>query len=124
MKRWSRRALVALLVATFGLAIAALYSAIVPGWPTGKLLGTAATLAQLAGVVQLDVTEFWDRVITPYFDEEKYPFGPPSYITRQIIDNPEAPIRMSIRATLFTRSITGFWLIVGGTFFSAVAIWI
>jgi len=48
-------------------------------------------LATAAGVVQLEVSGLFQKIMDVYGDEEKYPYGPPSHITRQIIDNPDRP---------------------------------
>ncbi len=59
-----------------------------------------------------------------YGNEEKYPYGPPSHITRQIIDNPDTPIRNLIRQHAYAEKRTGFLLIVFGGLMQLMAIWI
>ncbi|QLA80630.1 MULTISPECIES: hypothetical protein [unclassified Acidovorax] len=88
-----------------------------------KWLGSAGLLATLAGVVQLEVSGFFDKIMQEYGDEEKYPYGPPSRITREIIDNPDTPTRTWLRNMLFFRVRTGFWLIVLGTLVQVGAVW-
>lgn len=81
----------------------------------GKWFNTAGGLAISAGIVQLKVSGFFSRVIEHYADEKKYPFGPPSYITREIIDNPDKPVLMWFRDVFFFKEETAFWLALLGT---------
>jgi hypothetical protein len=79
----------------------------------GKWVNSAGLLFDVSGVVQLHISGLFDDILGRYGDEEKYPFGPPSHITRRIIDNPDRPIRMWIRTHLFFEANTGFiccWL--------------
>jgi hypothetical protein len=49
-----------------------------------KWLGTEGLIATVSGVVQLEVSGFFDKIMEEYGNEEKYPYGPPSRITREI----------------------------------------
>jgi hypothetical protein len=66
-----------------------------------KWVSSASVLFGLAGVVQLEISGLFERVFNEYNDEQKYPGGPPSRITRIIIDNPNTPIRTELRNLLF-----------------------
>ncbi|PZQ96718.1 MAG: hypothetical protein DI533_14095 [Cereibacter sphaeroides] len=57
-------------------------------------------------------------------DEEKYPYGPPSHITRRIIDNPDRPIRTAVRNYLFFEPNTGARLAVASIVIALMATWI
>lgn len=78
----------------------------------------------MAGVVQLHVSGLFDQIISEYSDEEKYPFGPPSYITRRIIDDPDAPIRSWLGSFVFLQANTGFYLLLAGFAFQLVGTWV
>jgi len=91
---------------------------------SGKCFSTAGLLAALAGFIQLDVSGFFDVVMREYDNAKKYNFGPPSYITREIIDNPDEPIRTALRNALFFNRHTGFYLIVGGTVLQVIGNWL
>lgn len=127
MKKFERQLLQLLLVLACCSLVAALaslsdvYPESAPS--TSVLFGTAGLLAALSGFVQLDVTDFFGGLMREYGDDEKYPYGPPSRITRQIIDNPDRPIRTLIRNTLFFRPRTGFLLVCFGTALQIVSLW-
>ena len=72
-----------------------------------RWISTSSVLIGLAGVVQLEISGLFERWIEKYGDEEKY-YGPPSHITREIIDNPGSPIRTRLRNTAFLDKRTGF----------------
>lgn len=91
--------------------------------PAAKLLNSAAALLGLASVLQLKLSGWFDAVLAEYADVEKYPYGPPSAITRQIIDNPDAPIQTAIRNFLFFDAETGFKLGVVSLAVALIAAW-
>lgn len=127
-KSLERKLLVALLAATFAATVTALLS-LLPCIQLGSatssdLFATAGLLAALTGFVQIDVTGFFEKLIEHYSNETEYPFGPPSRITRQIIDNPDRPIRTAIRNHLYFRPGTGFWIVIGGTALQIIALWV
>lgn len=94
------------------------------GTTGGKWFASSGLLATAAGVVQLEVSGLFQKIMDVYGDEEKYPYGPPSYVTRQIIDNPDRPLRTWVRNICFFDIRTGFWLIIGGTLVQVVAVWL
>ena len=77
----------------------------------------------LAGIVQLEISGLFERIIDKYGDVEKYPSGPPSHITRKIIDNPDTPIRTYVRNLPFYELKTGFRLIVIGCALQLAGVW-
>lgn len=56
-------------------------------------------------------------------DEEKYPFGQPSHVTREIveIDNPDRPFMRLVRNFVFVEAETGFKLGVASLIVAAAA---
>ena len=124
MKRFERSAFIALLLLTVRAAAIGLY-AILSMQPNGsKWIASPGLLATVAGVVQLEVGGLFERIIERYGNEEKYPYGPPSYITREIIDNSDRPFDMWLRGICFFNIKTGLWLIVVGTLVQAIAVWL
>jgi hypothetical protein len=103
-------------------ALCCVVFAFYPG-PRGKWFSSAGLMFDIAGIVQLDIGGLWEKVMEMYGDVTKYPGGPPSNITRRIIDDPDRPIRTWLRNTLFFETRTGFRLIVVGFFFQLAGTW-
>lgn len=118
MKPYSRIAFVCLLAAAVFSLVMAYFG------NTGKWLTSAGLLFDIAGIVQLEISGLFDEILEEYGDDEKYPYGPPSHITRQIIDNPDTPIRTWLRNTAFFDRRTGFKLIVVGFAFQFAGAWL
>lgn len=124
MKRFERFAFAIFLLASVAAFASGLYLALGMHAHANKWLASAGLLLTIAGVFQLDISGLFDKIVDHYGDEQKYPGGPPSYITRQIIDNPDSPVRTWLRNTLFFNAKTGLWLIVTGTVIELVAVWV
>jgi len=122
-KRNERLFYLLLLVATATCGVMGFYALVSGGDASGKWFASMGLLATAAGVVQLEVSGLFEKIMEVYGDDDKYPYGPPSYITRQIIDNPDRPFSTWTRNTLFFRVSTGFWLIVLGTLIQVVTVW-
>lgn len=123
-KRNERKALWALLAATLVTCVLGLFC-LAFGWSNdAKLLATSGLLATLSGVVQLEVSGLFAKITEHYSDEAKYPYGPPSHITREIIYDPDAPFREWVRGMAYFNTATGFWLIVVGTSLQVLAVWV
>jgi hypothetical protein len=90
----------------------------------GKWVNSAGLMFDVGGVVQLHISGLFDEIVQKYGNEEKYPFGPPSHITRRIIDDPARPIRMWIRTFLFLESTAGFYLLLAGFAFQFMGTWV
>ena len=118
-KPLQRTCLTLLLVASVAALLMALLSVDHARW-----LSTASILIGLAGIVQLEISGLFERWMDRYGDAEKYPYGPPSHITRQIIDNPDTPIRNALRQHAWFEKRTGFLLIVFGGLLQLAAIWL
>jgi hypothetical protein len=89
-----------------------------------KLVGSSGLFLDIAGIIQLEVSGAFGELIDKYGNVGDYPYGPPSHITRQIIDNPDTPIRTGIRNALFFEHRTGIWLLIAGFVLQLSAVWI
>ena len=123
-KRHERTGFIALLAATVATGALGIYC-VFAGWSNAaRLLATSGLLATAAGVVQLEISGLFAKIHEEYANEEKYPYGPPSRITREIIYNPDTPVREWFRGYAFFYVPTGFWLIIVGTFVQVLAAWV
>lgn len=75
--------------------------------------GTAAGIAVCSAFFQFQTTKWIEHIVQEYGDDEKYPYGPPSHVTRIIIDNPDQPRLSAIRNLLFydtsLTAVLGLW---------------
>jgi hypothetical protein len=121
-KRFERQFFILLLVFTFVCVVIGVYTLLCEKSTAAKWLACGGLLATAAGVVQLEVSGLFEKIMEVYGDDEKYPYGPPSHTTRQIIDNPDRPVRMWFRKVFFFDVRTGFWLIIGGILVQVMAV--
>jgi hypothetical protein len=90
-----------------------------------KLLSSSGLFFDIAGIIQLEISGAFEKILEKVRDETAYPFGPPSHITRQIIDNPDTPIRTGLRYSMFfDHHRTGIRLIVTGFVLQLCGVWL
>lgn len=118
MKNASKFLLILLLIAAF-----ASFVTVLTGTPV-KWLNTSGIFLEIAGIVQLSISGFFEHLMTTYSDEEKYPYGPPSNVTRVIIDNPDTPLRTGARNLFFYDTRMGAGLIIAGLLLQLTANWV
>jgi hypothetical protein len=58
-----------------------------------------------------------------YADGKLYPYGPPSSFTREVIDDPDRPVRTWITNRIFWTPSTGLYLIIAGCVIQIAAVW-
>jgi hypothetical protein len=119
-KRW-------LFVVTIVFAASLLASIVSLFWPLlppGKLFATASAFAGLMALVQLDVAGVFEKLMDIYGDDEKFPNGPPSHITREVIWNPDTPVRSWLHAQLYFDPATGFWLAIVSLSLAVLGTWL
>lgn len=83
-----------------------------------------SAVAALSAIAQLDVSGFWAQVLSDFSDEKLYPYGPPSVVVREIIDNPNTPIRTEIKRRVFLDPKTGAVLGIFSTIVGGIAVWL
>jgi hypothetical protein len=121
---YERVAFVAFFAWTSATYFIALTSKLTGAENTSKWMAMAGLLATATGIIQLEVSGLFDELIAEFVDEKKYPYGPPSNITRQIIDNPDRPFYSWLRNIAIFSRRTGFWFIIVGTLTQVVAVWV
>lgn len=118
MKRAEKIALAALLAGALVCLVLA------PLGNSSRWVTSAGLMLDMAGIVQLEMAGLFDKIAAAYFDEARHPYDPPSRITREIIDNPDAPVRTAIRNAVLFNGRTGFWLLVGGFAMQLLGAWL
>lgn len=91
---------------------------------SGKLVTSGGILLALAGVLQLEVSNFFQRVFTEYSNIDRYPGWAPSHVARRLIDNPDRPIANKVRSLFLYEVRTALWLVIVGTFLQLIGVWI
>lgn len=112
MRSFERSAYVVFLIASIIAVVVAISLVIARHVAASRWLASAGLIATITGLFQLQVSELFEKIIQKYSDDQRYPGGPPSHITRQIIDNPDAPVKTGFRNFLFFSPKTGLWIIV------------
>lgn len=118
MKKRSKLAFLALSVAGIVCAVVGIRN-----W-SARWIESAGLIFDIAGIVQLEISGLFEKILDRYGDEKKYPFGPPSHITREMMDDPDRPVRAWLRDRMFYEHDTGFWLLVLGFAFQLWANWL
>jgi len=117
MEKMKKAALLGLLVAGVACAVMGVR------YPSARLIESAGLIFDIAGIVQLEISGLFEKFLNKYSDEKKYPYGPPSHITRRIIDDAEKPVQTWILNQIFYEHRSGFWLLVLGFLFQLLANW-
>lgn len=123
MKTFERALTVVLLIGSLASLAAAIWSHWANPGMTGRFYSTAGTLLQLAGLFQLEVSGLFSKLLETYGDDDRFPLGPPSSVTRFLTDNPDDTVFGRFRNRIFHEVSTGFWLIVAGTIVQIAGVW-
>jgi len=91
---------------------------------SAKWVTTSGLLFDVAGLVQLKISGLFERVLDEFGNDEKYPYGPPSHITRMIIANPDTPMRTAFRDLAIFDTRTGFYLLIVGVALQLAGTWL
>lgn len=121
---FDRRLLLVLLTAACActaVGIAGLHFSVIP---TAKWLDTASGFFALSAVFQARSSGWFSSVLEFYGNDEKFPSGPPSHITREIIDNPDRPLRTWARNILFFETHTALVLGIISIVVAMIATWL
>jgi hypothetical protein len=120
-----RTFLVFLLLLAVGFLIASLVGMTsFPHVTVAKLVGSSGLFLDIAGIVQLESSGAFEKLMDKYGNVEDYPYGPPSHVTRRIIDDADAPLKTALRNHLFFEHRTGIWFLVAGFVLQLSAVWI
>lgn len=79
-----------------------------------KWLNASSLILSLAGLIQLEITGLFEKLFDYYADDAKFPYGPPSHFTRDLVEtqNPDKPFRTWLWITAFQERSTGFWMLI------------
>jgi hypothetical protein len=119
-----RRLLSALLIAAITCTVITVTGLFCDLVPMAKWLNTASGFFALSAVFQARSSGWFDKVLEFYGNDKKFPYGPPSHITRQILDNPDTPVRTWLRNTLFFEARTALALGIVSIILAMVAAWL
>ncbi len=123
LKRNQRLFLICLLLVNVIFAGAVIYSALNQSSLTSKLIQTLGLLVGLTGVVQIAISDFFNAIIHQLNELDDCNKGLPSVLIRQVIDNPDRPIKTKIRNLLFFNPKTGFWIVCISFLVEIVGVW-
>jgi hypothetical protein len=90
-----------------------------------KLLNSAGILLEVGGLFQVMTIAWMQWVEEQFTDTQKYPFGPPSGITRRLvaIENPDQPVRYFFQR-IFYSARAGFGILLAGLLAQLLATWL
>lgn len=112
---WERLAFIPLFIAVLCSSAIAVYLLVKGTPPIGRLTspntwaGTASGLSVAAALLQTRVVSWHEEVLREFGDIEKYPYGPPSVITRTWMALGDRPILQA--AFGLSEKVTIFWLL-------------
>jgi len=50
----------------------------------GKLITISGLMFDISGVIRLFLDDEWKDIVSLFSDTQEYPYGPPSYVTREL----------------------------------------
>ena len=121
-KSW-RIIVAVLLVSAIAMIIGSGYAFFSGCSKAGAMMNAASGILALNSIAQLKESGWFDRVMDIYSDSDAYPYGPPSSVVRQIIDNPDRPIWTFFRNKLFLESRTGAYFAIASIVASIASGW-
>lgn len=123
MKRNYKFILVGLIAINFIILVIVLFKAFSEVPETGKWIQTLGLTLGLTGVFQTTTSEFFTKILDyiQKLDDEDQPL--PSHLIREVIDDPDRPIKTKIRNALFFNPKTGFWIVCISFVVEIVGVW-
>lgn len=100
-----------------------------------KLTNSAGLLLDVTGVIRIFIDEEWVEILKYYDDEKKYPYGPPSYVTRELFkdtgniadfvsdDTEDMKELQKKESALFWHEKRGFIFLICGFLGQLIATW-
>lgn len=86
--------------------------------------GTVSGMLVCTAFFQFGTTRWMAQVEAVYLNEKRFPYGPPSVITRAIIDHPDYPVASALRHFLFYDPTFAAMLGFGAGVFAILSYWI
>src|SRR5690242_19769765 len=90
----------------------------------GQWFNTAGLLLDISGLIQLQASGFFERLVDYYANENKFPYGPPSrsQVNIEIMHARDSYVT-KFYSLLFHGSTPGFYLIVAGCLLQLLGTW-
>jgi hypothetical protein len=77
----------------------------------------------LTGVVQIAISDFFSEIFRQLEEFDDCNKGLPSILVRQVIDDPDRPIKTKLRNVLFFSPKTGFWIVAISFLVEIAGVW-
>lgn len=90
---------------------------------TSKMISSSSVLFGIAGLLQLELTGFFDKVFRDLSDAADAGVYP-SHIYRNIITNPGQPLRTFIKDLIYYNRKCGYSFLLIGSVIQIISIWI
>lgn len=88
-----------------------------------QLIQTFGITLGLTGFYQVANSDFFGMILNKLQRADGISSSLPSHLVRQVIDNPDRPLRTKLRNLIFFEPKTGFYLIVLSFFVEILGIW-
>ncbi len=112
-----------LLIIDILILVLLIQSTIVNSGKTSQLIQTFGITLGLTGFYQVANSDFFGMILEKLHAADGMGSSLQSHLVRQVIDNPDRPLRTKLRNLIFFEPKTGFYLIVLSFFVEVLGVW-